>query len=454
VTPQRRTALVSVLVAVALIGLKLGTGLATHSLGLLSEAAHSGTDLVAALLTFFAVGVAARPADVGHQYGHGKAEHLSALGEGAILVLASLAIVWRAIMRLTSSSHPHVDAAWYALVVIVIVIALDVARTVASRRAAKRYHSAALSSNALHFATDLGGSVAVLIGLLLVREGYPKADSIAALFVACIVLVAAVRLMRGNVDVLMDLVPTDAETAARQAIAGLEPAVELRRLRMRQAGGRVFADVVIGVPFDAAIGQGHAAADAVERALESSLPEADVVVHVEPMETDAAVRERALAAALGVPRVREVHNVSVLAVGSGNELSLHLKLPGDLSLEEAHEVAEQVEHAILEAVPEISAVQTHLEPLAEETPGRRPPASAVATDRETVVRIVREATGAEPEDLRFVNTDDGLVVYLTVRLGGDSALADAHARASQIEETIRRERPEIADVIVHTEPLP
>jgi cation diffusion facilitator family transporter len=442
-----------VLVAVALIGLKLGTGLATHSLGLLSEAAHSGTDLVAALLTFFAVGVAARPADVGHQYGHGKAEHLSALGEGAILVLASLAIVWRGIVRLTSNAHPHVDAAWYALVVIGIVIALDIARTVASARAAKRFHSAAFSSNALHFATDLGGSVAVLVGLLLVREGYPKADSIAALFVACIVLAAAVRLMRGNVDVLMDRVPTDAEAAARAAIAGLEPAIELRRLRMRQAGGRVFADVVIGVPYDAAIGQGHAAADAVERALESALPEADVVVHVEPMESDAAVRERALAAALGVPRVREVHNVSVLAVGSGNELSLHLKLPGDLSLEEAHEVAEQVEHAILDAVPEISAVQTHLEPLAEETPGRRPPAAAVATDREAVMRIVRGATGADPEDLRFVNTDEGLVVYLTVRLGGDSALADAHARASQIEETIRRERPEIADVIVHTEPL-
>ena len=128
-TPQRRTALVSVLAAVALIGLKLGTGLATHSLGLLSEAAHSGTDLVAALLTFFAVGVAARPADLGHQYGHGKAEHLSALGEGAILVLASLVIVWRAIARLAGGGHHPVNAAWYALVVIGFVIALDVART-------------------------------------------------------------------------------------------------------------------------------------------------------------------------------------------------------------------------------------------------------------------------------------------------------------------------------------
>jgi cation diffusion facilitator family transporter len=443
-----------VLVAGALIALKLGTGLATHSLGLLSEAAHSGTDLVAALLTFFAVGVAARPADVGHQYGHGKAEHLSALGEGAILVIASLVIVWRAIARLASSTHPHVDAAWYAFVVIGIVIALDVARTVASARAAQRYHSAALSSNALHFATDLGGSLAVLVGLLFVRHGYFNADSIAALFVACIVLAAAVRLMRGNVDVLMDRVPMDAELAARAAIAHIEPAVQLRRLRMRQAGGRVFADVVIGVSYGDAVGQGHAAADAVEQALESALPEADVVVHVEPMESDAAVSERAHAAALGVPRVREVHNVSVLAVDHGNELSLHLKLPGDVSLEEAHEVAEQVEQAILKAVPEIASVQTHLEPLAEETAGTLPRAADVASDRELVARIVRETTGAEPEDLRFVETDEGLVAYLTVRLGGESALSAAHARASEIEEAIRRERPEIADVIVHTEPLP
>src|SRR5206468_10792014 len=183
---------------------------------------------------------------------------------------------------LTGGAHPHVDAAWYALLVIGLVIAIDITRTVASARAARRYRSAALSSNALHFASDLGGSTAVLVGLLFVRAGYPDADSIAALFVACIVLAAAVRLMRGNVDVLMDRVPAQAETAARAAIAGIEPAVQLRRLRMRQAGGRVFADVVIGVTYDEAVGQGHAAADAVERALESALPEADVVVHVEP----------------------------------------------------------------------------------------------------------------------------------------------------------------------------
>jgi cation diffusion facilitator family transporter len=442
-----------VLAAIALIALKLATGLATNSLGLLSEAAHSGTDLVAALLTFFAVGVAARPADVGHQYGHGKAEHLSALGEGVILVGASGLIIWRAVARLAGGDHPPVEATWYALLVIAVVIVIDVARTVASARAARRYRSAALSSNALHFASDLAGSAAVLIGLLFVRAGYHEADSIAALFVACLVLIVALRLMRGNVDVLMDRVPADAEQAARAAIARIEPTVQLRRLRMRQAGGRVFADVVIGVTYDAAIGQGHAAADAVERAVQSALPEADIVVHVEPMESEAEVRERAHAAALNVPSVREVHNVTVVAVGDGLELSLHLKLRGDLPLAEAHEIAEQVERAIREAVPEVSTVQTHLEPLAEEAAGTLPRAAEVETDRATVERIVRDATGGVPEGLRFVNTNEGLVAYLTLRLGSETVLADAHALASRIEETIRRERPEIVDVVVHTEPL-
>jgi cation diffusion facilitator family transporter len=446
VEAQRKAALWSVFAAVALIALKLGTGLATHSLGLISEAAHSGTDLIAALLTFFAVGVAVRPADPGHQYGHGKAEHLAALGEGAILVVASAAIIWRAIDRLVNGGTT-VRATWYALLVVGIVICIDISRTTASWRAARAYSSPALASNAVHFGSDLGGSLAVLLGLLLVRAGHPDADSVAALFVAALVMIAATRLMRRNVDVLMDRAPADAEEAARQAIVGLEPRVELRRLRMRQAAGRVFADVVIAVPYDATVPQGHAAADAVERVVQSALPEADVVVHVEPVEAaEADVRERAHAAALNVPRVREVHNVSVVSVESGTELSLHLKLPGELSLEEAHAIAEQVERAIQRAVPEVSSVQTHLEPLGEEAAGHE-----VAGDAATVRRIVRAELGVDPAELRFVDTDEGLVAYLTLRLGSDT-LAAAHADASRIEELIRRERPEIADVVVHTEP--
>jgi cation diffusion facilitator family transporter len=452
-SPQRRTALVSVLAAAALLGLKLGVGLVTHSLGLVSEALHSGTDLVAALLTFFAVGYAVRPADRGHHYGHGKAEHLTALFEATVLVAATGVIIWSAVTRLTGSNTSEVDPTWYAFAVVGVVIAIDLTRAIVSWRAANRFSSAALQSNALHFASDLVGSVAVLIGLALARGGHPNADPVAALVVAAIVLSAATRLMRRNIDVLMDRAPAEATAAARQAIERNVPGVSLRRLRMRQSAGRYFADVVIGVPPGAAVAQGHAAADDVEDAVRRALPEADVVVHVEPQAgSESALRERVQAAALQVPRVRELHNVNVVDVGGRTEISLHLKLPGTMSLDEAHEAAEQVEQAILAAVPEVAAVRTHLEPLTEAAEGHRPSADVVESEKASVLRIVRDETGGRPRELRFVETDGGLVAFLTLAFDPHTELQSAHATASSIEERIRQERPEISEVHVHTEP--
>jgi divalent metal cation (Fe/Co/Zn/Cd) transporter len=200
------------------------------------------------------------------------------------------------------------------------------------------------------------------------------------------------------------------------------------------------------------VGQGHAAADAVEDAVRRALPESDVVVHVEPELGAVELRERAQEAALRVPSVREIHNIIVVTVDGRTEVSLHLKLPGTLPLQEAHAVAEQVEQAITQAVPEVDSVQTHLEPLAETTEGHRPAATAVEPDTESVLRVVREQTGRAPREMHFVETDEGLVVYLTLALDPRSELQEAHSTASAIEERIRRERPEIAEIIVHTEP--
>jgi cation diffusion facilitator family transporter len=447
VTPQRRTALVSVLAALVLIGLKLGAGLASGSLGLVSEAVHSGTDLIAALLTFFALGVAGRPADPGHPYGHGKAEHLAALAEAVILVVASLFISYRAIAILAGASESEVKATWYAIVVIVVVIAIDASRTLVSLQGSRRYESPALQANALHFASDFAGSIAVLIGLLFVAAGRPGADAAAALFVAVLVLFAATRLMRSNVDVLMDRAPPDADAAARAAIGHVEPPVELRRLRLRRSAGRHFADVVIGVPPGAVVGQGHAAADRVEQAVQDALPGSDVVVHVEPR-TEEELRERVNAAALAVPRVREVHNVRVVTVDGGIEVGLHLKLPGDLSLEEAHGVGSEVEDAISDALPGVVSVQTHLEPLREAAAGRRTP----PPDEEAVVAIVLQVAGEPPRDVRLVRTEEGLLAFVTLRVPAERTLAEAHGVASEVEEQIREQLPEIADVVVHTEP--
>ena len=449
--PARRIALVSVIAAVVLIAVKLAAGLASGSLGLISEAAHSGTDLAAALLTFFAVGVAVRPADPGHQYGHGKAEHLAALAEAAFLILVSILIVVIAVTRLVNGTH-EVETAWWTFAVIGVVIAIDASRATVLWRAGTRYRSPALAASSFHFASDLGGSLAVLGGLIAAAAGKPGADAIAGIFVAVLVMAAAGRLIRQNVDVLMDQAPAGASEAIEAAIAEIEPPVELRRIRLRQAAGSHFADVVIGVPPASAVEQGHAAADAVEDAIERAVPGTDVVVHVEPAATDAALGERALAAALRVPGVREIHNVDVLHAGDRTELSLHLKLPGGMPLGDAHDVASRIEAAIREELPDVDAVYTHLEPLGAETDARAVGADASGREREAVARVVEEATGRAPRELRLYRTEDGLVIFLTLAVRPDEELARAHAYASEIERRLREALPDIAEVIVHTEP--
>jgi cation diffusion facilitator family transporter len=451
---QQRTALASVVAAAVLVALKLVVGLLAHSLGLLAEAAHSATDLVAALLTFFAVGVAARPADSEHPFGHGKAEHLSALAESAVLVAASLAIATESIVRLSSPGDAkRVNTSWYVLVVVVVVIAVDALRAWASRRAADRDRSPALRANALHFTLDMVGSGAVLVGLLLVRAGHPGADSVAALLVAALVLFSAGRLMRGSVRVLMDSAPPGAaQAAARAAIEGIGETVSLRRLRMRESGGRHFADVVVGVEPDTGVARGHAVASAIEEAIERELPGSDVVVHVEPDPALGPLRQRATAAALTVAEVREVHNVTALRVGRGTELALHMKVPGTLTLRAAHDIANEVEAAIRAAVPGVTRVRTHIEPLPDDTATPTAPEDGLRAERAAIEAAVRELTGRRPRELSFRRTGQGLLAFLTLGLGADATLVQAHAQASEIEQRVRAEHPQIADILIHTEP--
>ena len=166
----------------------------------------------------------------------------------------------------------EVDATWWTFAAVALVIAIDASRASVSLRAARRYRSDALLANALHFGSDLAGTLAVLAGLSAAALGFPGGDAVAALFVAALVIAAAVRLLRRNVHVLMDQTPVDAEDAARASIDALDPPVELRRLRVRESGGGHFADVVIGIAPGAAVGQGHAAADRVEDAVRERLP--------------------------------------------------------------------------------------------------------------------------------------------------------------------------------------
>jgi|SRR5437588_1067296 len=447
---QQRTTLVSIAAAALLVALKLGVGLATGSLGLVSAGIESSGDVVAAILTFFAVRLGGRPADREHPYGHRRAENLGALGESTILLAGGALVAVEALRHLFADSGPP-RIHWYQFTVLGVAVVVDLARMSVSRRTARRYGSAALRSNAFHFAADMAGSLAVLAGLLAVRAGFSQGDSVAALLVAGIICAAAARLVAENANVLMDRTPAEARAAAEQAIARLGSDIELRRLRLRESAGRYFADVVVTVPPGQAVVEGHEAANAVEAALEHALPGSDVVVHVEPRRWGLDLREQILAIALAEPLVLEAHDITIFEQDGSVNASLHLKFPADLPLRDAAEVARGVEQAI-HATLGVAAVQTHLEPLERPLSAQPPDAGDEGQARHQIERIVHEHTGARPQSVKLLATDTGRVVFLTLGVDRDQSLSDAHRLAGELEDELRQRIPDIADVVIHTQP--
>ncbi len=446
----RRTTLVSIAVAALLVALKLGVGLATNSLGLVSAGIESSGDVIAAVLTFFAVRLGGRPADRGHPYGHRRAENLGALGEAAILIAGGLLVSVQAITHLLNGNSPP-SIHWYQFAVIAVAVLLDMSRMRVTLLAARRYGSPALRSNFFHFAADMAGSIAVLAGLIAADAGLRQGDSLAALAVAAIIFMAAMRLLGENANVLMDRTPFEARAAAERAIAGLGEDIELSRLRLRESAGRYFADVVVSVPPGQAVVEGHRTADLIEQAVEGALPGSDVVVHVEPRRSGLDLRDRVLAIALSEPQVKEAHDIAVFEEGERASVSLHLKFPDQLDLPAAHEIAERVEAAIRER-PGVNDVQTHLEPL--ERPLRAAPGDSGSDDAaiEEIQGLVRDRTGSQARRVRLLSTDGGRVVFLTLAGRHDESLTEAHNLAGELEEELRRRIPDLADVVIHTEP--
>jgi cation diffusion facilitator family transporter len=448
---QTQTAVVSIGAAVVLVVLKLGTGIATGSLALVSAGIESSGDVIAAVLTLLAIRLGGQPPDREHPYGHRRAENLAALGEAAILSGGGAFVVVEAVDRLGSGGDGGFDPRWYVFVVIGLALAVDISRVAVSVRSAREYKSAALRSNAFHFAGDMAGSIAVLCGITAVALGFDQGDAIASLIVAAIIFAAAARLIYENSRVLMDTAPLEAQAVAEAAIRGLDD-VELRQLRLRESGGLYFADATIGAAPDQALVASHRAADRVEAAVRRALPDADVVVHVEPLREGLDLRARSLAIALAEPAVHEAHDIAIYRQDGRCGVSMHLKLDAATPLAAAHEVAERIE-AALRAESEVDDVQTHLEPLEE-------PLSARADDNDPaaarIAALVEERTGNPPRRLRLLATDLGLVVFVDVVASPDATLEAAHDLARRLEQEIRRNRPEgsarIVDVVVHTEP--
>jgi cation diffusion facilitator family transporter len=466
---KRSAALFSVIAALGVTLFKLLTGLFTGSLGMLSEAAHSGVDLIAATITLFSVHVSDRPADADHTYGHGKVESLSAAVETFLMLASCVWILTEAIHRILHREHLSLKFSIWPFVALLLSITVDFTRSRKLHQIASETRSEALEADAIHFSTDIWSSLAVLFGLAATYAGehwqIPQlelADPIAAILVAVIILRVTWNLARRTIDALTDATPIETRAQTRDMmrdLAAIDGVLSVDRVRTRRAGPDYFADVTLGMPRNLTFQRTEqitlAATDAVRR----HLPGADVVVHSIPTASRAESihdRIRAVAARSNLA----IHDVSVQSYNHTLHVEQHLEVDEKMSLRTAHALVTQLESEIRREVPEISTILTHIE--SEPATIERP--ESFDRDRQLEVRLRRTAT-AFPEVL---DIHDVLVTRIThgandrrgeriqvnchCTLPDDLPMSRVHEIITALENAFKLDCPEVSRLLIHPEP--
>lgn len=449
---KQKAAISSVVAAVFLTLFKLIVGLTTGSLGILSEAAHSGLDLVAAALTYFAVKIADKPADREHTYGHGKFENLSALFETLLLIVTCGWIIYEAVNRIFFH-EVHIEVNFWSFAVIVTAIIVDYSRSRILFKAAKKYNSQALEADALHFSTDILSSGVVIIGLIGAGFGFHKADAFAALVVSGIVLWISFRLGKRTIDMLTDRIPdVGLVDKVREEVLKIDGVVNCRNIRIRQAGSKSFIDMVVDIKRTIPFEQAHQIMNVIEERIKKMMPNVDIVIHAEPIETDDETVIDKIRMIL-VHSGMSAHNIEVQKVKDRYFVDLHLECKEKQTLEEAHEIANQIEEAIKNKIENVERISIHID---EESDMIKE--TKIVNDRcedmiQRIISIAKSHKGVvDCKDITVMEIDGKYKVTMNCLLDKSLTLSEAHEIATTIENQIYLDIKEVSKVIVHAEP--
>jgi cation diffusion facilitator family transporter len=455
---KRMAALGSVVSAVVLVFLKVFLAVSTGSLGILSEALHSILDLVAAIITFLSVRVSDKPADEDHLYGHGKVESFSAFVETGLLLLTAIYIIWEAFQRLLFHA-PHLQPSVTAIVILLLAMGIDMVRSRALTRIAKKFPSEALEADALHFSTDVWSTFVVIVGISAAwfgdKHGIPwlnTLDPVAALVVAGVIIWVGSRLGKRTLDTLLDVAPGGLSERITRAVNDTAGVLNTERVRVRRSGARYFVDVTISVPRTASLEQAHAASDLVEQNIESLIP-ADVMVHVEPrarsneslFETIRAIAQR---------RGLAVHELSAHHLDGRLFVELHLEVDERASLRQAHRRATELEQDILQETDPRALVNIHIEPLGGRIPGAEEVGGlsrAVQEFMNSLPKEYRELTNCH--EVRVRTVDHKILVSCHCAMEGNLPITRVHDITAEVEGRVKERFPQIFRITIHPEPL-
>ena len=450
-TLKSNVAAISIFASAGMAAAKFAVGVAIGSLALISEALHSSVDVIATVITWLVVRVSDQPADEEHHYGHGKFESLSALGVIALLYVLAGGILVESFSRLREGAPPPTLSA-VAFVVLVIDIAVNYWRARALHRTARETRSQALAADALHFASDVLGSIAVIIGLVLTGLGYAWGDSVAAIAVAVMISILGLRLGRSTIETLLDRAPQGASAKAAAAIRSVPGVVGVERVRVRMVGPTHFIDAIANVPRTYPIDRVEAIKKTAQKAVSEALGDADLTFTAVPVVRDnESVRERIMVIARNSGLA--VHHVTVHDLGGKLTVSIDLEVDGDMELTAAHDIAHDLERSIREDFGEDVEVDTHIEPLEPELPhGTDAAPERVETIRGALARFAGTGAIHDIHNVRVRDTDAGEIVNFHCRAAPSMSVIKVHENVDEIERALRRAFPTIKRVISHAEP--
>jgi cation diffusion facilitator family transporter len=440
-------ALISVFIGAALVVGKLVVGLLTGSLGIISEAVHSILDLAASTFTLFAIRTARKPADKEHPYGHGRAENLAAFAEGIVLLVTAAVIAFEAIRRLAEGGPPVIPAG-YAFVLLIATLGIESGRAVVLRYVGRIASSEAMLADAADRVADVLATIGVLAGLVGVRMGITWADSAAALLVAVIIVRAAGRVAWRSGDILIDRAATGAEKQLRSAIQGVSGVREVRSVRVRRSGPKLLGDAVIATARMLSLEAAGRLVDEVKRVAGAALPELELTVLVEGQSRPSDLVERVHAAAARNGGVRDLHNVTVERESDGSlHLTMHAKLPGDMTLASASLASAGLEKTLRAELPDATRIDIHLEPMEPHVVS----GEDVTQRRALLAERMREIVESHPAVKRGVDVElsdrhNRIHAHVVAELAGDVSLEQAHQVETELEELIRRALPEVHEV--------
>jgi cation diffusion facilitator family transporter len=448
---KSRVAAISVFASAGMAAAKFVVGVAIGSLALISEALHSSVDVVATVITWLVVRVSDRPADKEHHYGHGKLESISALGVIALLYVLAGGILVESYSRLREGAAPPTISA-IPFIVLLIDIAVNLWRARALHRTARDTKSQALAADALHFASDVLGSVAVIIGLALSGLGYAWGDAAAAIAVAVMIALLGLRLARSTVETLVDRAPEGASEKAAAAIRAVPGVVDVERLRARMVGSTYFIDAIVKVPRTYPIDRVEEIKRRAQAAVTRALGDADLTFTAVPVARDnESVRERIMVIARNSGLA--VHHVTVHDLGGKLTVSIDLEVDGDMPLTAAHDIAQELERNIREEFGEDVEVDTHIEPLEPELPvGTDAAPERVETIKAALSRFAGNGAIHDIHSVRVRDTDAGEIVNFHCRAAPSMSVIKVHENVDEIERALRRAFPTVKRVISHAEP--